>query len=129
MLRLSLIALILLAPSGLAAGAAAGWVTIKNETAQPIVIQETCLVKNQLRRGKPVRLMPGEVLREYQACPGSKTVHILDCGGQMRTLGTGELSWAKGDYSFAVRPDGTAVRLQSADAGRIVARADLPRGK
>src|SRR5687768_9449252 len=103
----------LLAPPG---RATAGWVTIKNETNQPVVVQETHVVNNQVRRGKPVKLMPGDVLREFQANPGTKTIHVLEGGGQKRTLCRGELSWTTGDQAFAVRRDGTAVKVFDAAA-------------
>lgn len=96
--------------------AAAGWVTIKNETGEPIVVQEAYVVNNQVRKGKPVKLMPGDVLREYQTSPGAKTVHVFDCGGKKRTLCRGDLSWQTADQSFAVRQDGAAVRVLDASA-------------
>lgn len=112
--------------------ATAGWVTIKNETDHPVVVQDSCVVKGQVRRGKPIRLMPGEVVREYQSCPGGKTVHVVESGGRKRSLTSGELTWDKGDQSYAVRKDGDAVKLQSSatpTTAAAVTKADPTRRK
>jgi hypothetical protein len=105
----------------------AGWVTIRNETDQPVVVQESCVVNNQVRRGKPVRLMPGEVLREYQSCPGTRAVQFLESGGANKKLFEGELKWDKDDNSFEFRCDGCKVNLSPAP--RAAAVALLPKGR
>jgi hypothetical protein len=117
---------------GTAGRVSAGWVTIKNETGQPVIVQETTVVNNKLKRGKPVKLMPGDEYREYQSAPGSKTIHILETGGPKRTLCRSELTWQAGDESFAVRKSGTAVKLVGTTAvptPPIVTTADRPRKK
>jgi hypothetical protein len=110
----------------------AGWVTIKNETGQPVIVQETTVVNNKLRRGKPVKLMPGDEFREYQSAPGTKTIHVLETGGVKRTLCRGDLTWQTGDESFAVRKTGTAVKLGGTTAvptPSVLTTADRPRKK
>jgi hypothetical protein len=130
MFRVGLISLSLIAPVGAAGRASAGWLTIKNETNQPVVLQETVAVNNQVRRGKPIRLMPGEVLREYQSGNGTKSISVLECGGQKRTLCTHELTWTRNDHSFAVRKDGGSVQVLAADnPSKTVSRTETTRRK
>src|SRR5262245_12375830 len=113
MSRYAIPLLVLCGSIGPVGPAFAGWVAIKNETNQPIVVQESCVVNNQLRRGEPLRLMPGEALRGVRSCPGTMAVQILECGGQKRTMCEGELTWDKDDYQVVVRNDGRAARLDS----------------
>jgi hypothetical protein len=90
-----------------------GWVSIKNETTHPVIVQDICTVNNQTRRGKPIKLMPGETLREYQATAGTKTVQVLEPGLLVnRLLVKGDLEWKLEDKSFVIRKDGDAVKVQ-----------------
>jgi hypothetical protein len=117
---------------GTAGRVSAGWVTIKNETTQPVMVQETTVVNNQVRRGKPIKLMPGDEFREYQSAAGSKIVQVLEWGGAKRTLCRGELTWQTGDESFAVRKSGAAVKVVVTPAvtdPSLITAADRPRKK
>ena len=58
--------------------------------------------------------MPGDVFREYQSVPGSKTVDVLESGGRKRTLARGELTWQAGDQTFVIRRTGTTVTVTDA---------------
>ena len=59
--------------------AEAGWMTLKNDSNRVLVVQETVVAKDgTLKRGKPIRLLPGETLREFQAGPTVKRVEIYD---------------------------------------------------
>jgi hypothetical protein len=113
--------------SGSIRPAEAGWVTIRNDTDQPVVVQESCVVNNQVRRGKPVRLMPGEVHREYQSCPGTRAVQFLDGVGGKKKMFEGELKWDKDDHSFEIRDDAGKVKLAPANPPAAVAL--LPKGR
>ena len=55
----------------------AAWVTIQNDTNRVIVVQTAVTVNGQLRRGKPMRLLPGEVLRELYG-PPAISVEVYD---------------------------------------------------
>jgi len=103
----------------------AGWVSIKNETEQPVVVLETSEEVQPGRCGKPVRLMPGEVFREFQSCAGGKTVCILECGGQMHTLSRAKLNWGRDDRAYSVRGVGSKVELKPATPGLAVCRTRL----
>lgn len=104
--------------------AAAGWITIKNETTQTVIIQETVVVNGQVRRCKPTRLVPGETLREFQATAGQKTVQILEPGLLMnRTLGQGELVWKDSDQGFSILKSGDRVKVLTTEEAVAVAKA------
>lgn len=107
---------------GSASAAQGGWVTIKNETKQVIVIQETGGPANRPIRGKSVKLQPGETVREYHLLGGTKTVVIYDAAAPATPLVTDKLTWAKDDTSFAVKADGKKVTL----AGGAVRADDKP---
>lgn len=95
----------------------AGWVTIKNDTTQAIIVQETCTVNNKVRLGKPVKLMPGETLREFQNAPGTKTMQLFEPGLLMnKSLGKTELTWKDDDRAFSIKKEANEVKLQPATA-------------
>ena len=48
--------------SGGDSAANASWLTIRNDTRQPVVVQETSNVNGRVKRGKPATLLPGESL-------------------------------------------------------------------
>ena len=111
MFRRSLFVLSLLL-AGPVASASAGWITIKNETNQTIVIQETVTVNGTVRRCKPVKLVPGEVFREFQAAAGQKTVQVLESGLLLnRPLCQGDLKWQDADQGYSVLKVGEKVKV------------------
>ena len=90
--------------------ASAGWVCIKNESKVAVVIQE--LPDNPaVKRGKVVRLLPGETYREYHPAPGEKRVVIVDASRPALPLFRGTFAWPRQDSAWRLRPDGTALRL------------------
>jgi hypothetical protein len=54
---------------GSARGAGAAWISIKNDTNRVVIVQTAVPVNGQMKRGKPVRLLPGEFCRETVAAP------------------------------------------------------------
>jgi hypothetical protein len=92
--------------TGTTAAADAGWVTLRNDTRRVVVIQETTVEFNgQPKRGKPVRLLPGESVRGFQPA-GTVKVEVFDGQNPGRPLYSGELA-VKGDrQTFAVGADG-----------------------
>ncbi len=68
---------------GSAPAADAGWITIQNDTGRVVVVQTTVSTNNQPRRGRPVRLLPGEHLREFHAA-ASVQVEVFE--GQPQDL-------------------------------------------
>lgn len=92
----------------------AGWVTIKNETNLTIIVQECATVGGQVRKGKPVKLVPGETLREFQASAGQKCVQLLEPGLlRNASLGQTDVKWTEADHGFAIMKVGDKVKLLS----------------
>ncbi|HYH63703.1 MAG TPA: hypothetical protein VD866_03300 [Urbifossiella sp.] len=106
---------VLLAVVGTAPAADAGWVTIQNDTGRVVVVQITVSTNNQPRRARPVRLLPGEHLREFHATP-SVQVEVFDGQPQDRSLFHGTLTLRPDPQTFLVTPSGRGVTV--APAGR-----------
>jgi hypothetical protein len=83
-------------------GAEAAWVTIRNNTPQTIVVQETLIVNGQPKRGRPTTLLPGESFREFIPAPTNKKVEVIDPKRPPRLLWSGVLKCADETQTFAV---------------------------
>jgi len=94
----------------------AGWITVKNDTKQIIVIQEVGGPLNRPIRGKCIKLQPGETYREYQLLAGSKNIVLYDSESPSAPLSQDKLTWVQDDATFAIKPDGKSIKLVSADA-------------
>lgn len=113
--RYPLIALVgLFAP---AADVSAGWVSVKNETKAAVLVQEVP-ANPTAKRGKPVRLLPGEVYREYHAAAGEKTVQVLDAKTPTRVLCEATVKWPTEDVAVRVRTVGTTTKLDAVAAAK-----------
>ncbi len=109
--RLLLHALALIAVTAIAGPASAGWICVKNETKASLIIQEVPDHPGA-KRGKLVRLLPGEVYREYQPAAGARKVQVYDarCPGQ--PLCVDKMVWpAKGDVTLKLESIEEVVRL------------------
>jgi hypothetical protein len=98
--------------AGFARPADAGWITVKNDTNTVIVIQETVTTHGQSRTGKPIRLLPGESIREYQAT-GSRTIEVFDGRDPKTSLVTSSVTVKAENQTVTVACDGPAVRIVS----------------
>lgn len=105
-LPLALITVGLISPT-----AAAGWVCIKNESKVAVVLQEAP-DRPRLRRGKVVKLLPGEVYREYHSAAGERRVQVFDPSDPDKPLCTAKLTWpAKGDVTYKLEVVKQVFRL------------------
>ncbi len=95
--------------------ATAGWITVKNDTKQVIVIKEVGGPLNRPIRGKCIKLQPGETYREFQLLAGSKNVVIYDSEAPNVPLIQDKLTWVKDDAKFEIQPDGATVKLVVAE--------------
>ena len=50
----------------------AGWLGFRNDTKDQLVVQETTVVNNVARPGKPQSLNSGDVVRDSQVCPANQ---------------------------------------------------------
>jgi hypothetical protein len=89
----------------------AGWVCIKNELKVAVVLQEVP-DRPRLRRGKVVKLLPGEVYREYHPAAGERRVQVFESRDPDKPLCSTKLTWpATGDVSYKLEAVKQVVRL------------------
>ena len=103
-------AAILFAVVGTASAADAGWVTIQNDTGRVVVLQTTAPAGGQPKRGRPVRLLPGEQVREFHTTP-SLQVEVFDGQPQDRSLYNGTLTVRTEAQTFLVTQSGRTVTV------------------
>ena len=95
----------------MSSGAAmAGWVTFKNETNRVIVVQWSVESNGQVKRCRPVRLLPGESVREFRN-PHVLSVEVYDDQKPTRLLHTGNLKVGGESQAFSVNADGRTVSI------------------
>ena len=82
--------------------ASANWITIKNDTGKALVVQETIVVRGQVKRGKATNLLPGETLREFIPAPTTKRVEVYDSGSPNRSVWSGELKCQDATQAFSI---------------------------
>jgi hypothetical protein len=104
---------VLLTVVGSSPAADAGWVTIQNDTGRVVVVQTTVSTNNQPRRSRPVRLLPGEHVREFHATT-SVQVEVFDGQPQDRSLFNGTLTLRTDPQTFLVTPAGRGVTVAPA---------------
>lgn len=92
--------------------ALAGWVTIKNQTNQTVIIQETFVIAGQSRRGKPIQLVAGETVREFLPVPTVKTVEIYDPKTPLRPLWSGKLSCQSNSQTYIITSANGQITIQ-----------------
>jgi len=92
----------------------AGWVTIKNETKQAIVVVEVAGTANRPIQGKPVKIQPGETHREFHPGAGQKTFAIYDAAKLDAPLAQQAIFWRNEDTAFGIRLEGKGYKLDVA---------------
>jgi hypothetical protein len=106
-LRIPVAFLVLAAAPG---AARAGWVTITNETSRVVVVQGTVTSNGQKQRSRPVRLLPGESVREHFASD-SLRVEVFDGHAPDHLLLASDQPIKGAKQAFAVRESPAAVVL------------------
>lgn len=91
--------------------ASAGWLTITNSTKTELVVQDAETAARLVKRPKSMRLLPGEVYREFQPGEGKKTILVFDPRVPNRPLCKGSVAWTTDDVSLILEQDGSTVRL------------------
>jgi hypothetical protein len=101
-LWLALLIVCLLGPSS----AFAGWLGFRNDTKIALVVQETIVVNNVPRPGKPEKLGAGDTVRDLQACPNpQRKFTIYDAKGQQLYTGVFPCPAANENVLFAIKMD------------------------
>ncbi|MFO0796266.1 MAG: hypothetical protein U0804_02250 [Gemmataceae bacterium] len=103
-------AAVVLTAFGSAPAADAGWVTVQNDTGRVVVVQTTVTSHNQPRRGRPVRLLPGEHLREYHAAAAVQ-VEVFEGRAQDRSLFNGQLILRGDPQTFSIASSARGVTV------------------
>ena len=85
-----------------ATGAGASWITIRNDTQQVIVLQELIVQDGQVKRLKPLRLLPGESVRQCEPSPGMKKFEAFDGKQPGASLWSGELRVTEENQVFSI---------------------------
>lgn len=93
----------------------AGWVTIKNDTNKTVVVQENVIVNGQVKRGKPINLLPGETLREYLAGPTVKKIEVFDKQNHNEALWSGSLVCKDDNQTFSISTANDKVTVGQVD--------------
>ena len=97
----------------------AAWVTIQNDTNRVIVVQTAVTVNGQLRRGKPMRLLPGEVLRELYG-PPAISVEVYDAQNPNKPILSTPL---------AIKNENQGFSLSSTPQGLVLGPVEPPAKK
>src|ERR1041385_8581452 len=110
------IAATLLATAGPLSAANAAWLTIQNDTRRVIVVQSAITMNGQVKRGKPIRLLPGEVMREFHQ-PPAIALEVYDPQNPNKAILTTPLVVKNENQKFSVAPtpNGAGVVVNSAD--------------
>jgi hypothetical protein len=110
------------ATAGFADVAKAEWLTIRNDTNRVIVVQETVMQNGQMKRLKPVRLLPGESVRQCESTPGTKTYEVYDAQNPGQPLWMGNVKVTDANQTFSVRMDGPNVVMREVPMAGIAAK-------
>jgi hypothetical protein len=98
-----------------AAQARAGWITIRNDTKQTLVVQDVTTVNGKVKAGKAIKLLPGESVRENRSKPGSKSIVVYDPARPNTPLLRGKVEWGQDDTVFSLTPEKTSITLAAID--------------
>jgi hypothetical protein len=88
-----------------AAQARAGWITIRNDTKQTLVVQDVTTVNGKVKAGKAIKLLPGESVRENRSKPARPNTPLL----------RGKVEWGQDDTVFSLTPEKTSIALAAID--------------
>lgn len=91
--------------------AVAGWLTIRNDTKQELIIQPFVVVNGRPKPGLAIKLQPGEAVRENKPVAGSRGIWVFDAANPMTPLLVGNLKWEKDDVTVALTPDKQTIAL------------------
>jgi type IV pilus biogenesis protein CpaD/CtpE len=101
--KLLTFALAFLATCAFVTAADAGWVTFKNDTKNPVVVQQVMTLPNgKQARGVPRKLAAGESFREFQNVPGVNAYEVYNTGNPPAKVWSGTLNCKADAQSFSV---------------------------
>jgi hypothetical protein len=124
--RLLAVTATLLAVAGLTGAADGGWITFKNNTQQVVVVQETVVCNGVTKRGKPIRMLPGETLREFQATPAVRKYEVFDGRNPGKPLFSGSLNCLASQQTFSIASDGKTITVTPTPVVRASGQSEPP---
>ena len=97
------------APTFLAPGLTveAAWLGLRNDLQVPVVVQSSSVLNNNVRRGKPRLLYPGEVAWDGILQSGVKLIEVYDAKGR-QLLYREQIRCAGDDQFYSLRSDRAA---------------------
>lgn len=108
--------------AGAASAQPATILTIRNDTPRVVVVQEVVNQNGQPKRLKPVRLLPGESVRQTETMTGPKMYEVFDAQNPTQSLCTGKVRVAGGSQLIAVATDAKGIVLREVPAGMPVGK-------
>ena len=94
-----------------ASNSSASWLTIRNDSGKPIVVQEMIVVKGQVKRGKPIQLLPGESLREFAPASSVKKLEVYDTQSPDQAAWAGSLTSKDDPQTFSISSTGGKIAV------------------
>jgi hypothetical protein len=94
----------------LASGADAAWIAVQNDTRRVIVVQSAIAVNGQVKRGRPVRLLPGEVFKEFHQ-PPAIALEVYDAQAPNKAVLAAPLTIRNDNQKFSVSTSGNGVTV------------------
>lgn len=104
------LAAVLAAGAGSSPEATAAWITVQNDTKRVIVVQSAIVVNGQVKRGKPVRLLPGEVFKEFHT-PPTVALEVYDPQVPNKAMLVAPLTIKNENQKFSVAPNAAGLNV------------------
>jgi len=90
--------------------ASADWIQVQNDTKRVIVVQSAIVVNGQAKRGRPVRLLPGESVKEFHQ-PPAIVLEVYDPANPLKAVLAAPLAVKRENQKFSVAPSGAGVTV------------------
>jgi hypothetical protein len=81
------------------------------------------------KRGKPIRLLPGETLREFQATPAVRKFEVFDAHNTAKPLFSGNLNCLASQQTFSITSDGKTISVTPTPVVRASSESEPPAKK
>jgi hypothetical protein len=92
----------------------AAWLTLRNDTKQELAYCDVKMVNGKAVLGRPVKLLPGECVKENKTAAGSMTIAIIDPAKPKTILAQGTMEWKKDDIVYTIKSDTTGTTIAAA---------------
>jgi len=121
-MRFPIVALmaVLMTAVGFAQDSRAACLTIRNDTNRVIVVQESVLQHGQAKRLRPIRLLPGESVKQSDSLVGTRSFEVFDGQSPTVRLWSGKLWIGDGNRTLAVINDSKGVSMREVSSAVMV---------